>query len=403
MPDRIRVLFAIGSLAGGGSERQVVNILRHLDRSQFEPHLYLISRTGEFLCEVPDDVPVTAFDDQPDPSGMYLPGRIRRAQIAHFASVLITQNIEVVYDRTPHMTLIAGPACETLNVPHLSTVVSNPVDDLNENIGRFRWLKYRILKRVYRNSSFVIANSRPLARACRDFYELPVDLVTALSNGFDFAEINSLATENAASSDTLAGTFHIVAVGRLEECKGLDLLLNAVNELVNVRGKTNLAVSIAGRGSCKAQLEHLTAQNCLEQVVRFAGFQPNPYPLIRSADLYCLTSRYEGMPNVLVEAMSLGVPVLSTDCPHGPREILEDGKLGMLVPNLDVQSIADGIEQAMKSDSTREDRTVRAKESVLTRFGIGPTTQALETLLLKAAGRTSHASNNSSADVRSTP
>ena len=119
MPDRIRVLFAIGSLAGGGSERQVVNILRHIDRSKFEPHLYLVSRSGEFLDQVPDDVRITAFDDAQVSGGVYLPGRIRRAQIAHFQSVLTEQQIDVVYDRTPHMTLIAGPACERSSVSNI--------------------------------------------------------------------------------------------------------------------------------------------------------------------------------------------------------------------------------------------------------------------------------------------
>lgn len=111
MPDRIRVLFAIGSLAGGGSERQVVNILRHLDRSRFEPILYLIYRAGEHLKHVPGDVPVIAFDDVPPPGGIYLPGRIRRAQIGHLRQVLKEQGIHVVYDRTSQMTLIAGATC----------------------------------------------------------------------------------------------------------------------------------------------------------------------------------------------------------------------------------------------------------------------------------------------------
>lgn len=389
MTDRIRVLFAIGSLAGGGSERQVVNILRHLDRAKFEPHLYLVSRTGEFLDKVPDDVLVTAFDDEPNSGGVYVPGKIRRTQIAHFASVLVEQKIDVVYDRTPHMTLIAGPACQKANVPHLSTVVSNPADDLRDNIGRFRWLKHRVLKRAYRNAGRVIANSEPLAQACCEFYSLPVDQVAILPNGFDFAEINDRATESAALTELSLGTFHIVAVGRLEECKGVDLLLDAVNELINLRGKTNIAVSIAGRGSNETQLKHLAAQHCLEEVVRFVGFQPNPYPLIKSSGLLCLTSRYEGMPNVLVEAMSLGVPVLSTDCPHGPRDILQGGELGTLVSNLDAHSIADGIARAMESDSECDSQTAHAKESVLARFGIRPTTQALEELLTKVTGRTS--------------
>jgi glycosyltransferase involved in cell wall biosynthesis len=389
MPDRIRVLFAIGSLAGGGSERQLINILRHIDRTQFEPHLYLVSRSGEFLSQVPNDVSITSFDDEPTSGGMYLPGRIRRAQIAHFAKTLGSKQIDVVYDRTPHMTLVAGPACQRSGVPHLSTVVSNPANDLNDNIGRFRWLKFRVLKRAYRNANRVIANSEPLAQGCRDFYGLPPDQVTVLSNGFDFEQIHNLATKQVDLQDVPPGTFHIAAAGRLEECKGFDILIEALNELVNVRDHRNIVVSIAGRGFQEEQLKHLADQHCLEQVVRFVGFLENPYPLIRSADLFCLTSRYEGMPNVLVEAMSLGVPVLSVDCPHGPRDILHRGELGTLTPNLDAHQIADGIEQAMTPDPARDARTARAKESVLSRFAIGPTTRALEELLTHAASRTS--------------
>lgn len=389
MPDRIRVLFAIGSLAGGGSERQLINILRHIDRSKFEPHLYLVSRIGEFLNQVPDDVSISAFDDEPEFGGLYLPGRIRRAQIAHFAKTLASKQIDVVYDRTPHMTLVAGPACEQSGVPHLSTVVSNPADDLRDNIGRFRRLKLRVLKRAYRNSCRVIANSEQLAQGCRDFYGLPDDKVTTLPNGFDFDQICDLADERVDLQDVPPGTFHIVAAGRLEECKGFDTVIDAVNELVNVRDHLNIAVSIAGRGSQETQLKELVNQHCLEQVVRFIGFLENPYPLIQSADLFCLTSRYEGMPNVLVEAMSLGVPVLSVDCPHGPRDILDDGDLGMLVPNQDATSIADGIDRAMIPDSNRDARTAKAKNSVLSRFGIGPTTRVLEELLSQAASRTS--------------
>jgi glycosyltransferase involved in cell wall biosynthesis len=387
MPDRIRVLFAIASLEGGGSERQVVNILRHLDRSQFEPHLYLVRRAGGFLSEVPDDVPITAFDDVSNPGGIYLPGRIRRAQIAHFASALTDLQIDIVYDRTPHMTLIAGPACRQSGVPHLSTIVSNPSHDLSDNIGRFRWLKYRVLRRAYRNAYRVITNSEPLAKACRKFYNLKLEQVAVLSNGFNFDQISELAALQIDRQDRPAGTFHIVAVGRLEECKGFDILIDALNELVNVRGQTDIALSIAGRGSGEAQLKRRVDQHCLEQVVRFVGFHPNPYPLVRSANLFCLTSRYEGMPNVLVEAMSLGVPVLSTDCPEGPRDILQNGSLGTLVPHLDTQAIADGIEQATKPDPDRDARTGKAKDSVLSRFGIEPATRSLEELLIRATRR----------------
>jgi len=385
MPDRIRVLFAIGSLEGGGSERQIINILRHLDRSQFEPHLYLVRRAGEFLSDVPDDVPISTFDGACIGGGMYLPGRIRRTQIAHFASTLTNLRIDVVYDRTPHMTLIAGPACQQSGVPHLSTIVSNPAHDLRDNIGRFRWLKFQVLKRAYRNAHRVIANSEPLANACRRFYDLKPEQLAVVSNGFDFDQINELASQQINLRGPATGKFHIVAAGRLETCKGFDVLTDALDELVDVRGRTNITLSIAGQGSQEGNLKRLVDHHCLEDVVRFLGFLPNPYPLMQSADLFCLTSRYEGMPNVLVEAMSLGVPVLSTDSPEGPRDILKNGTIGTLVPHLDTVAIAAGIEQAMKPDQDRSAQIAMAKESVLSRFGIGPTTRSLEELLAPAA------------------
>ena len=394
MPDRIRVLFAIGSLAGGGSERQVVNILRHIDRSKFEPHLYLVSRSGEFLDQVPGDVRITSFDDAQVSGGVYLPGRIRRAQIAHFQSVLTEQQIDVVYDRTPHMTLIAGPACERSSVSNISTVVSNPADDLRDNIGRFRWLKFRVLKQSYRRAGRVIANSESLAQACRDFYSLSTGQVSVLSNGFDFEELEKLATVECDFATSGKDAFHIAAIGRLEECKGFDVLLRSMAELVNSREKTNIVATIVGRGSQEDQLKQLTEQLGLQNVVRFTGFLKNPYPTLRSANLFCLTSRYEGMPNVLIEAMALGVPVLATDCPHGPRDILENGKLGTLISKSDVASIADGIEAAMNPDSELDNRVAAAKTSVMSRFGVVPVTRALGKLIEaccdKRRGRSDH-------------
>ena len=107
---RTRVLLAVGSLHGGGSERQTVQILQHLDRSRFEPVLYLITRGGELLGDVPDDVPVYAFHDRTPLPRLNWPGRIHRAEIRDLARVLREERIDVIYDRTWHMTLITAAA-----------------------------------------------------------------------------------------------------------------------------------------------------------------------------------------------------------------------------------------------------------------------------------------------------
>ena len=404
MPDRIRVLFAIGSLAGGGSERQVVNILRHLDRSQFEPHLYLISRTGEFLSQVPDDVEIAAFNESVSSGGIYFPGRLHRMQVSHLQGHLQARQIDVLYDRTPNMTLITSPACRRTDTPRLSTIVCDTLRDIRDSFDRFRWIKTRLLKKAYQTAYRTIGNSLSLSEASRIAFGIPRDRIVTISNGFYFDEIARLSecpSDNSPYGST-DQTFNLVTVGRLHPQKGFDQLLKAIHEVRQRRNSPVITLTIVGQGPEHESLARLVDELSLSQQVRFTGFQSNPYPLLRSADLFCLSSRYEGMPNVLVEAMSLGVPVLSTDCPHGPRDILQGGELGTLVSNLDVQSLADGIEQAMKPDSAREDRTVQARESVLTRFGISPTTEALENLLIEAARGTPQAITRA-ADARSTP
>src|SRR5439155_16773916 len=107
---RIRVLFAIGEMSGGGSQRQIIGILQRLDRTRFEPQLYILSPGGELLPEVPADVPLHVFG-QRHPSQFWLyPGHAHRARVADLASVLNEQSIDLIYDRTYHMTLIAAGA-----------------------------------------------------------------------------------------------------------------------------------------------------------------------------------------------------------------------------------------------------------------------------------------------------
>ncbi len=387
MSDRIRVLFAIGSLAGGGSERQIVNILRHIDRSKFEPHLYLVNRTGEFLSQVPDDVEIASFVEPANAGALNLPGLAHRAQVTHVENCLREKQIDVLYDRTPHMTLISAPACRRTNTPRLSTIVCDPEHDLRESFTRFRWIKERLLRKAYRTADCVIANSQSLSEASQSGFGLSRTQVVTISNGFDFEEISRLseASEDALTLKQTEATYHLVAVGRLHPQKGLVDLINAVHELNQRRVERRVELSLIGQGPERESLMQRVDELDLGQQVRFTGFLSNPYRAIRTADLFCLTSLYEGMPNVLVEAMSLGVPVLSTDCPHGPRDILQGGELGTLVPCRDSKKIADGIEQAIASASNRDIQTAKAKESVLSRFSIGPTTRSLEELLTYVA------------------
>lgn len=379
MPDRLRILFAIGWLGAGGSERQLLGILKHLDRTRFEPHLYLLSRSGEFLSDVPDDVPVLEFSESDRKPLLNLPGRIYRRQVDHLAQTLKDGRFDAVYDRTSMMTLVAGPAADRARVPRVSSIVCDPSWDLLMNHDRFRRRKQRVLTRSYRSAARVVANSNPLRDAAITFYRLQPEKTETVFNGFDFREIRRLAEIDEHELE--ADRFHIVTAGRFQHQKGIEDLLDAMYEVVHKKGRKEALLHLVGSGPEEETLRYLVDELELAGHVRFTGFMANPFSLFRQADLFCLASLYEGSPNVLVEAMSCGLPVLSTHCEHGPGEILEDGRLGELVPIGSWEAMSEEIEDAMVHPEKWQSRAAEAALSVADRFDINRTTKELEAIL----------------------
>lgn len=135
----------------------------------------------------------------------------------------------------------------------------------------------------------------------------------------------------------------IVTVGSMKAQKNHSLLLRAFAQLK----RTNSALMFVGTGAGEADLRALADELGLTSQVIFAGFHPDPTPFYQTADLFVLSSDYEGFGNVIVEALGCGTPVISTDCPSGPAEILENGKYGCLVPVGDAQALADAMQQAL--------------------------------------------------------
>src|SRR6185369_7788029 len=143
----------------------------------------------------------------------------------------------------------------------------------------------------------------------------------------------------------------LVACGRLKALKGFDYLLDA---LVEVRKTIPASLWIIGEGEQRAALETKIKRLRLEDSVKLLGFQQNPFKYMAAADLFVLSSLYEGFGNVIVEAMACGVPVVATDCPYGPGEIIEDGKNGILAPPANALALAAAILRVLKDESMRE-------------------------------------------------
>lgn len=136
----------------------------------------------------------------------------------------------------------------------------------------------------------------------------------------------------------------IVAVGRLSEVKNYPLMIEAFGLL---RCSMDARLMIVGDGECRGDIEALIARSGHDQSIALVGQVGNPFPYMRDADLLVLSSNFEGFGNVLVEAMAVGTPVVSSDCPFGPREILEDGKWGRLVPAGDAAALAKAMREEL--------------------------------------------------------
>jgi glycosyltransferase involved in cell wall biosynthesis len=134
-------------------------------------------------------------------------------------------------------------------------------------------------------------------------------------------------------------------VGRFAEQKNPKLLVNAFQLLF--RERRDIQLLMIGQGALEPEIKELVRQMELEDRIHFPGFQQNPFAYIARSDLFVLSSIYEGRPTVLIEALALGVNVVSTDCPNGPDEILGHGEYGWLAENNNVVSLANAINTAL--------------------------------------------------------
>ncbi len=383
MAKRIRVLFCIGEMSGGGSQRQLVGVLQRLDRARFEPQLYLVSPGGELLPEVPADVPVHVFGERHRSQLWLYPGHAHLARVNDLTSVLKEQNIDILYDRTYHMTMIAAGAAKRRPTRRVSVIVTDPRRDFETNRERFRFLKRRLLRQAYHTADRVLAVSEGVRKTAIAHYGLTPEKVVTLNNFFDIERIDRLMAEPLPPEEARSGDdrFEIVAAGRLHPQKGFQYLLEAVHDLVHKRSRYQLRLRILGDGPLRGALEKYVADHALKASVSLPGYRENPLPYFRQADLFCLSSLYEGMPNALVEAMLCRVPVLATDCPSGPAELLYGGRLGRLVPPADSKRLADAIEDAMLNLDRWKIRAPSARTHIERSFSPEAGIERLEALL----------------------
>jgi glycosyltransferase involved in cell wall biosynthesis len=352
---RKRVLFLLPNLGGGGAERVIVTLLRHLDRSRFEPHLALVEAAGPYLEEVPADVPLHDLKAK----------RVRRA----FRAM-----IRLSWKLRPHAIL------STLYEMNMAAVLSRPFFPAGVRLliregaapvaqyihGRKHpWVRGWLYRYVYPRADRIICVGDFVVDALADNFHIPRNKLVRIYNPVDIELGRKLA--NATATPFEGNGPHLVVAGRLSKEKGIDVLLDAMPQ---VRAAVPSAqLTILGEGRLEQDLLAQRDRLSLKEAVRLMGFQRNPYPYFKHADLLVLPSRFDAMPGVVIEALAVGTPVVASDCPGAVREILHDCPIARLVRPSDPQALAETIVSALSSINKELHRGERLDAS-LRRFEV---------------------------------
>jgi glycosyltransferase involved in cell wall biosynthesis len=372
-----RALFVCDTLSGGGAERFVSTALVHLDRARIRPELCLFR--NDITYPLPDDVPLTVIEKQ---RPWQIPGAI----------VSLARHIErtapdAVFSAFSHPNFIVGNALAMCRVrPRWVARVSNDPDRNETGLLRV-WMR-----NLYARADAVLANSPALCRAFVGHYAGSAGKAAHLENAVDFARIDEAASESVAAGGI--GAPLLVAVGRLHPQKRVDRMIEVVARL---RERHDAHLLICGEGPQRRELERDVARRGLAERVHFEGFHANPYAWMARADLFLLTSDYEGSPNALIEAQGLGVPAVAVDCRYGPDEVIDDGETGLLVSPGDDAALAEAVATLLSDGELRAAMGRAAKARVRRRHDVAAVVRRLEAHLLGDASESEGVSESGGA------
>jgi glycosyltransferase involved in cell wall biosynthesis len=338
----VKLAIFTANMSGGGAERAMLKLAGGMVNHGYQVDLVLSRAEGPYLAEVPAAVRIVDLD-----AGRVLTSLprliryLRREQPSAMLTSLNYVNIVGLWARR-----LAG--VETRLVVNEQNTLSL---EAPHSVRRRHRLLPRLAKHFYPWADEVVAVSQGTADDLARAVGLPPHRIQVVHNPIVTPELREMAAAPLDHPWFKPGQAPVlVAVGRLSPQKDFGTLLRAVSR---VRQERPVRLLILGEGHERGRLEALVADLSLGDAVDLPGWVTNPYPYMVRAAAFVLSSRWEGLPSVLIEALFCGVPVVATDCPSGPMEILGGGRHGLLAPVGDVDALAKGIESALDGNVHR--------------------------------------------------
>lgn len=362
------VSLILPDLRGGGAERVAVNLANSFSKRGYSIDLVLLSAAGELLSDL--DPHIRVIDLQVQRVRWALPALVRYLLQARPAAMLACM--------WP-LTVIALLARVLSRVPTRLVVAEHTTWSRSELLKKWSvsWQVRTSMRLFFPMSEGTVAVSQGAADDLAHFATLDRRSITVIYNPVVADGPAAEVIPPAVPTGWCVGTHRkVLAVGTLKEIKDYSTLLNAFAAL---RQRVDARLLILGEGECRAALEVQACRLGISDSVFMPGFVKDTAPYYHHADLHVLSSAGEGLPTVIIEALAAGTPVVSTDCPSGPREILCDGQFGRLVPVGDVQALAAAMQESLTASHDRASLMARAQD-----FSIDRAVDQYEALLFPA-------------------
>jgi len=354
MRPKRKICFVLPSLNGGGAERAAVQILNGLDPNQWDRSMFLFAREGPYLAEVDPSIVITSADT----ASRWERWRALRSFVARERPDLVMAYLSFF----SALSAVRAAHTRATVVFNLQTPMSAFLTDADYHWRR-RWRKVvfaAIMRVCFAAADLIIATSHGVARDLTSAFGIDPEQIRVLANPVDLDRVRAAMAEPIDIAVLPPGDAPlIVAAGRLAEAKNYPLMIEA---FATLRQQMPARLCILGQGELDAEVRQLIAASGLSGSVSLAGFQANPWKYIAKADVFLLTSRYEGFGNVLIEAMALAVPVVAT-ASAGTRDIVDHGVDGLLVDSHTPEAVTAALRRVLENRDLRASLSSQAAAS----------------------------------------
>jgi glycosyltransferase involved in cell wall biosynthesis len=428
---KVDIAIFIHRMVGGGAEKAAVNLLRGFVKRNLKVDLVLLWREGVFLNHIPSQVRVISLDA---PTNLYpyrwhhllkflckrqlssfdldclLKVNAVLAKISfyflgkssmypmwintmtfHLANYLRKNRPHALLAILPDPNIIALKAKQFANISFCLIINEQTIPSIDLQFNPRRQFIEQRMRILYPKADRIVAVSQGVADDLISLLNLPHEKVTVIYNPVVTPELFEQAKQPANHPWFEQNRLPVIlAVGRLTKAKDYPTLFRAFSLVRQIRPAKLL---ILGEGEERANLERLAIELGIQNDVSMPGFVDNPFAFMAKASVFVLSSAWEGLPTVLIEALACGCPVVATDCRSGPREILGNGRYGRLVPVGDHEALAKAILETLDNPdfpATKEERIQRALE-----FSLDAAVEKyLQVLLPERFGNTSRRQEN---------